>query len=196
MESMQDWAVLALQVAAGVGLAASAGLRAFLPLLATGVAGRLGWITLSGPFDWLSSTPALVVFGVAVLTEFASDKIPFVDHFLDLLQGFVKPVAGTVLAASMFTHLTPLQATVLGILVGGSTAGAVHLIKAKLRLVSSLFTGGLANPLLSAVEDGLSLTGTALSLLVPVLMIVLVVTMLALLILVARRSAPGAAVRG
>ena len=43
------------------GLAASAGLRAFLPLLVVGLAGRLEVIGLGERFVWLSSTPALTV---------------------------------------------------------------------------------------------------------------------------------------
>ena len=72
-----------LQVAMGVSLAACAGLRAFLPLLVVGAFGRLGFVPLTGAFEWLSSWPALAVFGVAVVVELAADKFPVVDHLLD-----------------------------------------------------------------------------------------------------------------
>ena len=187
---------LVLQIAAGISLAACAGLRAFLPLFATGVAGRLGWVELSGPFEWLASVPALVVFGAAVTVELLSDKVPFVDHALDVLHGVLKPAAGAVLMAALLTDLTPLQATVLGIVAGGSSAGLVHLAKAKLRVGASLLTGGLANPFVSLGEDALAFTGTAAAFLVPLAAAVVAMAGMALLlvgvVLVARRLRPPA----
>src|SRR5437867_12061109 len=104
---MSEAGALALQIAMGIGLSACAGVRAFLPLRATGAAGRLGWVRLSPAFDWLSSWPALVVFGVAVITEILSDKVPLIDHALDVIQAIIKPAAGSLLAASLLTDLTP-----------------------------------------------------------------------------------------
>ena len=63
-------------------------------------------------FQWLESWPALTVLGVAVVTEILADKFPVVDNFLDAAQTFVKPVAGTILAASVLSELSPLQARV------------------------------------------------------------------------------------
>jgi hypothetical protein len=178
---------LAMQVATGVALAACAGLRAFLPVFVVAVAGRVGWIPLSGPFEWLSTTPAILVFGAAVVTEVLSDKIPLLDHLLDMLQGVIKPAAGAMLAMSVVTELDPVQTAVLGIIAGGGTAGVVHVAKAKLRLFSSFTTGGLGNPILSAGEDLLSLGGSLLALVVPVLLIVLVAATLLALFLAVRR---------
>jgi len=153
------------QVVMGVGLAACAGLRAFLPLLVVGAAGRAGMLPMSDAFQWLTSTPALVVFAVAVVSEILADKIPLVDSALDVVQTFVKPVAGTVLVASLVTDLSPLHATVLGIVTGGVAAGAVQTLKAKTRVVSTLSTAGIANPMLSIGEDAGSLVGSVLSIL-------------------------------
>jgi hypothetical protein len=167
--------IVVAQVASGIGLAACAGLRAFLPLLVVGLAGRAEWIPLTGKFEWLASTPALVVFGVAVLVEILADKVPVVDHFLDSIQAFVKPIAGAVLAASVLAELTPLQASVVGLVTGGTVAGTIHLTKANLRLVSSATTAGLANPVLSVIEDVGAFLGSVLALVVPVLVVLLLV---------------------
>ena len=51
--------------ATGIALAASAGLRAFLPLFAAGVAARWFQWPLASPVGWLSSDPALLMFGIA-----------------------------------------------------------------------------------------------------------------------------------
>lgn len=162
-------AAVLLQLAMGISLAACAGLRAFLPLLVVGVAGRLDLLPLTRSFEWLESWPALTVFGAAVLAEFLADKFPIVDHFLDAVQIFVKPVAGAILMASVLSELTPLHATVLGLIAGGTAAGAIHVGKAKLRLASSITTAGAANPVVSFIEDLAALVGSLAALVVPLL---------------------------
>jgi hypothetical protein len=128
---------------------------------------------LTARFEWLESTPALVVFAVAVVAEILADKIPVIDHLLDSAQTFVKPVAGTILAASVLSDLSPLQATALGLITGGVVAETVHLTKASLRVASSATTAGLANPLVSAAEDVVALSGSLLAIAVPLLLALL-----------------------
>lgn len=184
---MESGTTLALEIAMGIALAACAGLRAFFPLLVVGIAGRMGWVPLSEHFGWLTSVPALVILGVAVTTELIGDKIPIVDHFLDLLQTFVRPAAGAVLAASVLTELKPLQAVVLGFLVGGTTAGAIHILKAKLRVLSTAATFGLGNPVISLGEDIATLFGSIAALVIPVVMICVVAVGVFLLLFAIRR---------
>jgi hypothetical protein len=184
---MSEWGPIVAQVAAGIGLAACAGLRAFLPLLVVGACGRAGWLGLSGPFEWLATWPALVVFGVAVVVEILADKIHVVDHLLDVVQGVVKPAAGAALVVAVVTDLTPLQATVLGILGGGGTAAVVHVAKAKVRLLSSALTSGLGNPILSLMEDVVTGLGSVVAILAPLLVILFFLSALFLLFLLLRR---------
>ena len=179
-------AVLA-QIAMGVSLAACAGLRAFLPLLVVGAAGRLEWIPLTDSFAWMTSWPALLVFGLAVLIELLGDKFPLVDHFLDAVQSFVKPVAGVVAVAAVVTDLTPLQTTVLALVLGGSVAGMVHLSKAQLRVVSTVSTAGLGNPVLPLAEDGAALAGSVVSIFAPLLALALLVLLIVAAYSVVRR---------
>jgi uncharacterized membrane protein len=167
--------LLLLQIAMGIGLAACAGLRAFLPLFVVGLAGRLDVVPLTATFEWMGSTPALVVFGVAVVTEILADKIPVVDHFLDVAQSFVKPIAGTVLAASVLTELTPLQAAVLGLITGGAVSGVIHVTKAKVRLASTATTAGLGNPVISTLEDVGAFFGSLVAIWLPLLLLLLLV---------------------
>jgi len=159
-------------VAMGIGLAASAGLRAFLPLLVVGLAGRLDVLPLSDSFGWLESWPALLVFGAAVLVEVLADKIPLVDHFLDTAQIFVKPIAGALVMATVVSEWSPLYVTVLSIALGGTAAATVHVTKAKLRLASSVATAGLGNPVLSLSEDVGAVAGTVGAIFVPGLVLV------------------------
>jgi len=176
--SQLDPIALAAQVSMGLALAACAGLRAFLPLLIVGTAGRLGWVPLSDSFAWLQSTPALVVFGIAVAAEILADKIPVVDHTLDVAQTLIKPVAGTLLAASVMTEVEPLQATVLALITGGLVSETVHLTKAKLRLLSTVTTAGVGNPVISTAEDLGAVTGSFAALAVPFLVAAVVLVAL------------------
>jgi hypothetical protein len=156
------------QTMMGMGLAASAGLRAFLPLLVVGVAGRFEVVALGEKFTWMTTDAALIVFGVAVVLEVLGDKIPVVDHVLDAIGTFARPVAGALAAASPLTSLEPLTATVVGVILGASVAGGVHAAKATTRLFSTGATAGLATPFLSAGEDAMSFTGAVLAIFLPV----------------------------
>jgi len=165
--------VIAWQLMMGVGLSACAGLRAFLPLLVVGLAGRYELVPLGESFAWLSGTPAITVLAVAVVVELLADKIPVLDNMLDLAGTFVRPVAGAVAAASPLAALDPLTGMVVGVIVGGAVAGSVHAAKTGLRLGSTGATGGLANPVISIAEDAVTLGGSLLSLVLPMITFVL-----------------------
>jgi len=166
---------IASYAAAGIALAACAGMRAFLPLLVIGIAGRLGRFEISEGYQWLLSDAALITFAVAAIAETLADKIPAVDHALDAVQLFIKPIVGTIAAAALFVHLPPLEATLLGLVVGGTVATGVGLAKAKVRLLSSLTTGTMLNPVVSLVEDVVSAVVAAIAVLVPVLALACIV---------------------
>ncbi len=180
---------IVLPLAAGLVLAAVAGLRAFLPLAVLGLAGRLGWVELGPSFSWLASAPALVAFWSACLLELLGDKLPVVDHALDAVGTFLRPVAGALALAAVTPRLGPLWTTVLAVVVGGGAAGLVHLGKAHARLGSSLLSFGLANPLLSVAEDVLSFALAALAVLVPLLALALLVLVAIVAVRLLRRLA-------
>jgi hypothetical protein len=147
---------LPLQMMLGVALAASAGLRAWLPLLVVGLLARLGQMDLNPSFDFLSRTDALVVLGIATVVEFLGDKIVAVDHLLDSVGTFVRPVVGMMLASSMLVSTEPLAVTVLSIITGGGAALTVHTGKALARIKATATVplhGGTANAALSLSED-------------------------------------------
>ena len=96
-------------IALGIALASCAGLRAWLPLFAVGVSVRLGVLPLGDSFRFLGSNVALTVFAIATVIELLADKIPVVDHALDALSTFLKPVAGMVLATATLPAADSLQ---------------------------------------------------------------------------------------
>jgi hypothetical protein len=174
-------------LALAIALAACAGIRAWLPLLLAGGLARTGHLELGASFQFLGSNQALAVFGLATLIELVGDKIPALDHALDALSTLLRPAAGALLAASALWQISdPLTALALGTAVGVPTALIPHAAKSALRAASTAFTGGLANPLLSLLEDVLALALFVLAVLVP-LAVVLGLALLALLL--ARRRA-------
>ena len=183
-----DWSSLAdflPSLALGIALAACAGLRAWLPLLLASLLARAGWLELGPSFRFLASNKALLLFAVATVIEIVGDKVPVVDHALDAIGTPLRPAAGALLAASVMGHVSdPLTALVLGTAVGAPAALVPHAAKTALRAASTTLTGGLANPILSLIEDGASFILFVLAVLVPVA----VVCLLALaVVLITRR---------
>lgn len=177
-------------IALAIALSATAGLRAWLPLLLAGLAVRTGWLEVGPSFAFLAGTKALVVFAVATLIELAADKVPAVDHALDALGTPLKLLAGALLAAAAFGTVTdPLTSLALGVAVGTPTALVPHAAKSLLRLTSTTLTGGLANPLISLLEDVATFAFFLLAVLVPIAVAGFVLLVVAL-VARRRRSAP------
>jgi hypothetical protein len=173
-------------VLAAFGLSGAAGLNAWLPLFAGALAARLDLVELAAPFDELASTVGLVALGALTLADFVGDKIPVVDHVLHVLGLAVAPASGAALFAGQTGDETGLP-TLLALLLGGSTAGVVHAIRAAVRPVSTAGTAGLGNPVLSLGEDAASLLLVVLAFAVPVLAVVLLVLLVVPLALRVRR---------
>ncbi len=159
---------LLIAFAAGVGIAAATGLRAFLPLLALGVAGRMGWIPLKPEVAWLAGNPALIALGVAAAVEILADKIPVVDHALDAVATVLRPAAAWLGAYAVLGPWPAPWAQLAAVALGGG-ALALHAMKAKVRLGSTAVTAGHANPVLSVGEDVTAFGLIATALLVPLL---------------------------
>jgi hypothetical protein len=165
---MQAWILPALL---GLGLAAATGLRTFLPLLMLALVARLSLfgVTINPHVGWLASNPALIALTVATLVELAADKIPIVDHGLSALGAVTRPLAGALAAGAVFGHADPALAAIAGLIIGVPTALAFHSAQSGTRLASTATTGGLANPIVSLIEDGLAMALAALAFVAPVL---------------------------
>jgi hypothetical protein len=192
---LEAWLGAAPAVALAVALAACTGLRAWLPLLLTGIVARSGFLELGPSFQFLASDRALAVLGLATVLEIAADKIPVVDHVLDSLSVVIRPAAGSLVAASVLWPVAdPFTAMALGTAIGAPSSLVPHAAKSALRAASTAFTGGLANPVLSLLEDAAAFALFVLAVVVPV---VVALALVAVAILLARRLARGtrAAVR-
>ncbi|MBI5932933.1 MAG: DUF4126 domain-containing protein [Chloroflexi bacterium] len=159
------------------GLSASAGLNAYIPLLAIGVLDHYtNLLNLQKPWDTLSNPWILILLGILLIIEMLADKIPTVNHVNDLIQTVVRPAAGAVAfaaSANVITDVNPVLALALGLFV----AGGVHATKSVVvRPAVTATTGGAANMPVSVAEDvaatGVSLLAIVLPLAAGTLLIV------------------------
>jgi len=162
---------LVFAAAAGIAIAAACGLRAFLPLLALSLGVRFDLVRVDHAAEWLASTPVLVTLIWATVLEITADKIPAVDHMLDLVATGLRPAAAGLAAWCTFEAVHPAIGIAAALVLGAGAMG-LHVAKAKVRLGSSMLTLGNANPVLSFVEDAISAGLSALALLAPIAAVV------------------------
>jgi len=165
----------ALSIALGIGLAAAAGFRIFLPLLVASVAAYTGHLHLNDSFAWLGSLPALTVLAVAAFAEVLAYYIPAVDNLLDTIATPTALVAGTVLSAAVMTDLPPLVKWTAAIIAGGGAAGITQAVTTLVRAKSTAMTGGLGNPAIATAEAGGALFISVLALIAPFIALAAVV---------------------
>lgn len=167
-----------LSIVSAFGLSTSAGLNAYLPLLVVALLARFtDLITLKQPWDALQSWWVIGVLVVLLVIEVLVDKVPAVDSINDAVQTFIRPVAGAVLFASsagVISDAHPVLALICGLLV----AGGVHAAKATVRPIVTGTTAGTLNPVVSTLEDVISLVMAILAIVVPVLALLLLVLLI------------------
>lgn len=185
---------LALTLMLGVGLAASTGLNASLPLLLLAAAAKfqIAGIQLNGSYAWLASDTAIIILIIAAILEIIADKFPAVDHFLDSIGTFIRPAAGGVAVASVMTDVDPVTAAVVGLIIGSPISFAFHSVKAATRVGSTAMTFGCGNPILSAIEDVISALLSLAAIFAPLLVPVLIVLMVIVGLKIVRRVRPPA----
>ncbi len=169
-------------IIAGFGLSAPAGLNAWIPLLASGLAHRFQLFNfkLNAPFDMLADTWVLVALGILLFIEIFADKIPAIDTVNDMIHTVIRPAAGGILFAGhsgVVGSIDPPVAFILGLMA----AGSVHAVKATSRPIITATTGGIGNPIVSMLEDIVAITATVMAIIAPVVAAV----MMALILLVA-----------
>lgn len=163
-----------ISLAAGLGLSAACGFRVFVPLFGIGLATRAGYLAVSPGFEWLGTDPALIAFGAATVLEVLAYNIPWMDNLLDTLATPAALLAGVVASAAVFVDLPPMLRWTAAVIGGGAAAGVVQWATVILRLKSTAFTGGLANPAVAAAETGASALTVVLAIVVPVVCLVAV----------------------
>jgi hypothetical protein len=122
------------------------------------------------------------MLGILLIIEMLVDKIPAVNHINDLIQTFIRPVAGAVAFAAstnVIHGINPVLALACGLLV----AGGVHLVKsAAVRPLVTATTAGAGNVPVSIAEDITSTVVSFLSILLPIAIAVLAGILILLLL--------------
>jgi hypothetical protein len=180
-------------VALGIGLAAAAGFRVFLPLFVAAAAARWGGLPLAEGFDWLASSGAIAALATATLLEVAAYFFPGVDHALDVVAVPASLIAGALVSASAMVNVPPAIQWPVAIIAGGGVAGLVKGTAALVRAKTGLATLGLSNPLVSAVETAGATLLAVVAVLLPVLSLLAIILLLAWIGRRVRRAVPRSA---
>jgi len=186
-----------LEILTGTGLAAAAGLNAYIPLLLLGLGARfVDFIVLPAGWTWLENEWVLGILGVLLVIEFFADKIPAVDTVNDVLQTVVRPASGGIVfgsgSASETAAVTDPAAFFssnqwVPIVSGVVIALLVHGAKMAARPALNAATFGLAAPVASAFEDVSSVFLSVFAILVPILVVLALGGLVVLFVVLMRR---------
>lgn len=161
-----------LDLASAFGLSTSAGLNAYIPMLAVALLAKFTHlIELGEPYNALTSWWIIALLGVLLVVEELADKIPAVDTVNDVIQTVVRPTAGAIVFAATTQssiNMHPILAFGCGVIL----AGTVHVIKAGSRPAVTMATAGTANPIVSTVEDVVAVVTSLVSILFPYLVVI------------------------
>jgi hypothetical protein len=175
-------------MALGIGLAASAGFRVFVPMLVASIAAHLGIFPAQESFLWLGSWPAMICFGTATIVEIVAYYVPFVDNLLDSITTPLAVGSGTLLLTSVLPIDNSLLKWSTGFIVGGGAAATVQIGTVLTRLTSSATTGGTANYVVATGEHAAAVGTSVFSLIIPLVVVsVLLVVVIIVLIIFRKR---------
>ena len=145
----------------------ASGVRLYLVVLLTGLAGFMGWIALPQGLQLLAHPVVLGASGFMVFVEFFADKIPGLDSLWDVVHSVIRIPAGAALAAGVFGA----DSGVLGLvaaLMGGTLAATSFAAKATTRAAINTSPEPFTNVGASLLEDGLVPLGLWLAITHPV----------------------------
>jgi hypothetical protein len=139
-----------MAIAAALGWAS--GLRLYLVVFLTGLAGLMGWVDLPAGLKLLQHPALLGASGFMLFVEFFADKIPGLDTLWDLVHTLVRIPAGAALAAAVFGADQGTWATAAA-LIGGTLAATSHVAKATTRAAANASPEPFSNLGLSLLGD-------------------------------------------
>ncbi len=163
-----------------LGLSSVSGLRAYFPLLALAIGSNVSaadgqrLITLTPPFEALSSWWFIALMVLFVIGEFIVDKIPVIDHLSDAVHTVIRPLSGAAIMAGISNPLSDHSLWAAAI-IGALLALVVHGVKASSRPAVTATTAGIGNPIISIIEDGIVVIVSLLALLAPFVALALIV---------------------
>ena len=160
----------------------ASGIRLYLVVLLTGLAGFMGWVQLPQGLHLLSNPAVLGASGFMVFIEFFADKIPGLDSLWDVVHSVIRIPAGAALAASVFSADSGAMALVAALL-GGTLAATSFTAKATSRAAINTSPEPFSNIGASLVEDTLVPIGLWAAMTYPLVFIPVLALVLALSVL-------------
>ena len=157
----------------------ASGVRLYLVVLLTGLAGYMGWVTLPQGLHLLAHPVVLGASGFMVFVEFFADKIPGLDSLWDVVHTVIRIPAGAALAAGVFGADSSLMGLVAAVL-GGTLAATSHAAKATTRAAINTSPEPFTNIGTSLVEDSVVPAGLWLAIAHPLIFIPVLLLVLAL----------------
>ena len=157
----------------------ASGVRLYLVVLLTGLAGYMGWVNLPQGLHLLQNPVVLGASGFMVFIEFFADKIPGLDSLWDVVHSVIRIPAGAALAASVFSADSGAMGLAAA-LMGGTLAATSFAAKATSRAAINTSPEPFSNVGASLLEDGLVPLGLWLSIAHPFVFVVLLALVLAL----------------
>jgi len=173
MQALDTAQLLALAGALGW----ASGVRLYLVVLLTGLAGYLGWVSLPQGLQLLANPVVLGASGFMVFVEFFADKIPGLDSLWDVVHSVIRIPAGAALAAATL-GVDSAAMSLVAALVGGTLAATSFAAKATTRAAINTSPEPFSNVGASLVEDSLVPAGLWLSLAHPVVFFAVLVIVL------------------
>ncbi len=174
-------------LASAFGLSTSAGLNAYIPLLIVAVLAHFtDLVKLESPWDLLANPWIIILISVLLVIEVVADKIPAVDTINDSIQTFIRPAAGAILFAATTQsaiHVHPLVAMGCGVIL----AGGVHAVKMGARPALTMTTAGMANPIVSTIEDIVALVTSLVAVIFPYLILMWALLLITAIVLILQR---------
>ena len=147
---------MAQLIALAGALGWASGVRLYMVVLLTGLAGWMGWIVLPQGLQLLAHPVVLGASGFMVFIEFFADKIPGLDSLWDVVHSVIRIPAGAALAAGVFGF--GADSSVMGLvaaLMGGTLAATSFAAKATTRAAINTSPEPFSNIGASLLEDGM-----------------------------------------
>jgi hypothetical protein len=168
-----------------VGSAWLSGINLYATVFVLGLLQRFNMAHLPGDMSYVAHTWVIVLSGALFFVQFIADKIPAVDSAWDLVHTFIRVPAGAILAATAFAHFDP-SVRLLAMLLGGGVALTSHSAKTATRLVANTSPEPFSNIAMSLMGDALTLGGTILMTVHPVVILICVVFAILISLLMVR----------
>ena len=171
---MENFYTLLISIFLAIGLSAACGFRVFIPPLTYGLLYKAELVQLDTSWNWIGNDWVVAVLFLAAIIEIFGNLIPWVDNLLDILATPTSIMAGTILSASCLSDISPGLQWILSVANGVLITGGFQLTTISLRGMSSVFTGGLANPIFSIIEDLISFGITLTIIFSPIIGIIVI----------------------